>query len=70
MKIQTIFIVLNIQLFVASLFSNDASITRETAFLWVFGSVVIDLVVFGLWVKFARKGSGIPEAILEAERRG
>lgn len=69
MNIKMIFIVLNTQLITACLFSNDASITRDTAFLWVFGSIIVDLVVFGLWVKFARKSNSIPKAILEAERK-
>lgn len=52
--IKVVFIVGTIQLVISCLFTNDQAVTRNTAFLWSYGCIAIDLVVLALALRMKK----------------
>ena len=52
--IRLVFIVGTVQLIVSCLFTNDQTVTRNTAFLWSYGCIAIDLVVLALALRMKK----------------
>ena len=52
--IRLVFIVGTVQLVVSCLFTNDETVTRNTAFLWSYGCIAIDLVVLALALRMKK----------------